>query len=183
MAKKLNFHGNIYENNTKVLIADVSASAVSGAAASATVVVDESTGASEFAFVIPQGSVGPTGPTGKTGNTGPTGPTGDTGNVGPTGPTGKTGNTGPTGPTGSTGDTGPVGPTGEGFSVYKTYASITAMNNDKANVPTGKFVMISSTVDDPDNAKLYVKNSSNAFTFITDLSGARKHWSYRSYGI
>ena len=128
MSKKLNFHGKIYEDNSKVLTANVSASATSGSAAGATVVVDDATGAASFAFVIPAGSVGPTGPTGAH---------------------------------------------GEGFSIYKTYASITAMNNDKANVPTGKFVMISSTVDDPDNAKLYVKNSSNAFTYLSDLSGAQ----------
>ena len=270
MSKKLNFHGKIYEDNSKVLTANVSASATSGSAAGATVVVDDATGAASFAFVIPAGSVGPTGPTGPSGDTGltgptgptgtagerggiylkvttapssyttaiggftpsyridlntvktqsgsstvkigdvieysyyhydvgyvdssyvytttrqsfrgstgATGPTGGTGDVGPTGPTGDTGSVGPTGPTGGTGNTGPTGPTGptgatgEGFSIYKTYASITAMNNDKANVPTGKFVMISSTVDDPDNAKLYVKNSSNAFTYLSDLSGAQ----------
>ena len=68
--------------------------------------------------------------------------------------------------------TGPQGPTGEGFAIYKTYASITDMEADAANVEEGKFVMITSTEDDPDNAKLYVKAESG-FNYVTDLSGAQ----------
>lgn len=68
--------------------------------------------------------------------------------------------------------TGPQGPAGEGFAIYKTYASVTDMEADAANVEEGKFVMISSTEDDPDNAKLYVK-ATDAFNFVTDLSGAQ----------
>lgn len=64
------------------------------------------------------------------------------------------------------------GDTGEGFSVFKTYASVTAMNADKANVPEGKFVLIASTEEDADNAKLYVKGVSD-FSFLTDMSGAQ----------
>lgn len=64
------------------------------------------------------------------------------------------------------------GHTGAPFSIYKTYASIAAMNADLANVPEGKFVIITSTVDDPDNAKLYVRGASS-FTYVTDLSGAQ----------
>ena len=45
------------------------------------------------------------------------------------------------------------------------------MEADAANVPEGMFVAISSTVEDPDNAKLYLKGQSS-FTFITDMSGA-----------
>lgn len=47
------------------------------------------------------------------------------------------------------------------------------MNLDfsNSNVKFGDFVIITSTVDDPDNAKLYVKTSSG-FNFITDMSGA-----------
>lgn len=45
------------------------------------------------------------------------------------------------------------------------------MNADKNNVAEGKFVLIASTVEDPDNAKLYVKGASD-FTYLTDLSGA-----------
>lgn len=68
--------------------------------------------------------------------------------------------------------TGPQGPAGEGFAIYKTYASVDAMEADAANVEEGKFVMISSTEEDPDNAKLYVKAESG-FNFVTDLSGAQ----------
>ena len=62
-------------------------------------------------------------------------------------------------------------PTWDAFAIYKTYSSIAAMNADKANVPEWKFVLITSTIDDPDNAKLYVKWASD-FTFLTDMSGA-----------
>lgn len=72
---------------------------------------------------------------------------------------------------GEKGDKGPKGDTGEGFSIYKTYASIAAMNADAANVPEGKFVIITSTVEEEDNAKLFCKNATG-FSFITDMSGA-----------
>jgi hypothetical protein len=64
-----------------------------------------------------------------------------------------------------------MGPTGEGFAIYKSYASITDMNQDAPNVPEGKFVVITSNPEDPDNAKLYVKGAVT-FSFVTDLSGA-----------
>ena len=89
------------------------------------------------------------------------------------GPTGATGPIGPIGPTGSTGKTGSIGPTGEGFGVYKTYQSISDMEADSDNVPAGKFVLIASNVEDPDNSKLYVKNTEGSFTFETDMSGAQ----------
>ncbi len=73
---------------------------------------------------------------------------------------------------GEQGVQGEKGATGEGFSIYKTYESVVAMNADIANVAEGKFVMITSTVEDEDNAKLYVRAKEN-FTFITDLSGAQ----------
>ena len=61
---------------------------------------------------------------------------------------------------------------GEGFSIYKTYETIALMNADAANVPDGRFVLISNdNVDDPDNAKLYVKDS-GVFRFLVDMSGA-----------
>lgn len=132
-----------------------------------------------------EGALGPTGPTGSVGPTGATGPTGSQGDVGPTGlqgPTGKIGPTGATGPTGPQGDrgevgptgsTGPTGATGEGFNIYNTYASIAEMIADYANVPIGKFVVIASSVEDVDNAKLFVRsNSEDYFSYITDLSGA-----------
>ena len=76
-------------------------------------------------------------------------------------------------PNGYTGATGPTGEQGEGFSIYETYASITAMESDAANVPTGKFVMITSNVEDPDNSKMYVKSSDGTFIFVNDLSGSQ----------
>lgn len=49
------------------------------------------------------------------------------------------------------------------------------MEADSANVPLNKFVMISSNVNDPDNAKLYVRTDSavSGFNFITDFSGTQ----------
>lgn len=97
---------------------------------------------------------------------------GDTGAIGPKGDTGPQGETGPKGATGDVGPKGEKGDTGEGFSIFKTYASVAAMNADKANVQQGKFVLIASNTDDVDNAKLYVKGATD-FTFLTDLSGAQ----------
>ena len=60
----------------------------------------------------------------------------------------------------------------EGFSVYRTYASIAAMNADLANVPEGKFVLINTNdVEQPDNAKLYVRGAVS-FEYLVDISGA-----------
>jgi hypothetical protein len=75
---------------------------------------------------------------------------------------------GATGPQGATGDTGPAGAP---FTIYRTYATIALMEADFANVPDGSFVAIQSNVEDPDNAKLYLRGNSE-FTFITDMSGA-----------
>lgn len=60
----------------------------------------------------------------------------------------------------------------EGFSIFRTYESIAAMNADKANVPEGKFVLINTgSVEDPDTARLYVKGPAD-FDFLVDMSGA-----------
>lgn len=59
-----------------------------------------------------------------------------------------------------------------GFRIYKTYPSVAAMNADLANVEEGRFVMIAGSTQDVDTGKLYVRGA-NAFTFITDLSGAQ----------
>lgn len=63
-----------------------------------------------------------------------------------------------------------------GFEIYRTYASVAAMNADAANVPEGKFVIIATTsATDPDNAKLYSRNASTAqqpFAFLSDLDQA-----------
>lgn len=67
------------------------------------------------------------------------------------------------------------GATGEGFRIDKTYASVSAMNAGYATdgVPEGGFVLINTDdVEDPDNAKLYVKGET-AYNFLTDLSGAQ----------
>ena len=78
------------------------------------------------------------------------------------------GEMGATGPQGATGETGPAGAP---FTIYRTYATIALMEADFANVPDGSFVAIQSNVEDPDNAKLYLRGNSE-FTFITDMSGA-----------
>lgn len=71
------------------------------------------------------------------------------------------------------GPVGPKGDTGEGFSVYKTFSSIEEMNNEATSVPEGKFVLIASNTEDPDNSKMFVKNNEGSFTFLNDLSGAQ----------
>ena len=78
------------------------------------------------------------------------------------------GEMGATGPQGATGETGPAGAP---FTIYRTYSTIALMEADFANVPDGSFVAIQSNVEDPDNAKLYLRGNSE-FTFITDMSGA-----------
>jgi len=44
------------------------------------------------------------------------------------------------------------------------------MNADAANVPAGKFVLITNN-QDPDNGQLYVKDA-NGFTYLADMSAA-----------
>lgn len=62
---------------------------------------------------------------------------------------------------------------GKNFSVYKTYESIAAMQADLSNVQEGEFVLISNdNMEDPDNAKLYVRTSSG-FNYLVDMSGAK----------
>ena len=122
----------------------------------------------------PTGPVGPTGPQGPQGVQGGTGKTGPVGPTGPQGPQGTAGSAGAKGPTGPVGPTGAKGATGDGFSIYKSYSSIASMNADAANVPTGKFVIITTgNKSDADNGKLYIKNSSGGFTFQTYMNGAQ----------
>ena len=61
---------------------------------------------------------------------------------------------------------------GEPFSIYKTYESIELMEADSGNIPEGKFVMIVNDVEQEDNARVYIKNSSG-LSFVVDMSGAR----------
>lgn len=69
------------------------------------------------------------------------------------------------------GETGPIGPQGEPFTIKKTYSSVSEMNTDFNNMTLGDYVMIASSVEVEDNAKLYTKGQS-AWIFITDFSGA-----------
>lgn len=97
------------------------------------------------------------------------------GSKGDKGDPGEQGIQGPQGNPGPQGIQGPKGEKGDPFSIYKTYTSISAMNADATNVPDGMFVLIENGVDDPDSAKLYVRTTdgSEAFQYITDLSGAQ----------
>ena len=105
--------------------------------------------------------------------TGPKGDKGDPGEKGDTGETGPKGEAGERGEKGDQGSQGEQGPKGDPFTVKKTFASVEEMNNySGSDVVEGDFVIISSTVDDPDNGKLYVK-AAVGYTFITDLSGAQ----------
>lgn len=67
---------------------------------------------------------------------------------------------------------GQPGPQGEPFRIKKEYASVAEMNADFDNMNVGDYVMIASTVEIEDNAKLYVKGDSQ-WIFITDFSGAQ----------
>ncbi len=148
----------------------------------------------------PQGEQGPVGPVGPAGPDGPIGPQGIQGVQGPRGDRGATfvpsvsttgdiswsndgGLTnpdtvsikGPQGPQGPQGIQGPKGDRGDPFSISKTYPGVYEMNADYDNteVKIGDMVLISTVdVDDPDNAKLYVKTETN-FRYISDLSGAQ----------
>lgn len=67
-----------------------------------------------------------------------------------------------------------VGPAGT-FRISKVYNSVAAMNAGYATdgVPVGGLVIIETgNVDDPDNAKLYVKGDA-AYEYLSDLSGAQ----------
>ena len=77
---------------------------------------------------------------------------------------------------GEKGDKGDPGERGEGFRIQETYKSFSDMEAASLTdgVPAGGFVLISTDdVEDPDNAKLYVKTSTGAYKFLTDLSGAQ----------
>ena len=103
---------------------------------------------------------------GARGRMGPVGRQGDKGDKGAPGEVGPQGEQGPQGVQGI------QGVPGEPFQIKKLYASAAEMEADTlGDVQSGEFVMISSSVEDPDNSKLYVKTDSG-FNFITDLSGA-----------
>lgn len=79
-----------------------------------------------------------------------------------------------TGEQGLQGLQGVPGEPGKPFSIEKTYNSIEAMNAGFSSdgVSEGGFVVITSGVDDEDNAKLFLKGN-DGYVFITDLSGAQ----------
>lgn len=108
---------------------------------------------------------------GEKGDKGDTGEQGIQGEKGEQGAQGVQGEQGLQGIQGEQGVAGTDGKDGKDFSIYKTYASVASMEADKANVEEGNFVMIASSVEDEDNAKLYVKGETD-FVFISDLSGA-----------
>lgn len=97
---------------------------------------------------------------------------GEKGDTGEQGPQGIQGVQGEQGIQGIQGEQGPVGPQGEPFTIAKTYSSVEEMQNDFDNMQVGDYVMIASSVDDENNAKLYVKTAT-AWVFITDFSGAQ----------
>ena len=104
---------------------------------------------------------------------GPQGIQGEKGEKGDQGPQGLQGVQGPQGKTGDVGPRGPQGPAGKNFNIKKTFPSIQEMNNSKgAGFEDGDFTVIASTVDDPDNSKMFVWDGSK-FTYISDLSGAQ----------
>lgn len=68
---------------------------------------------------------------------------------------------------------------GDAFSIKKVYSSIAALQADvnKMEVEIGDFVLVNTNnVEDPDNAKLYVKNKkvdgTYSYDFLVDMSGA-----------
>ena len=101
------------------------------------------------------------------------------GEPGPKGDPGEKGDKGDPGVPGQDGAPGPKGDKGDPFTVKKTFASIYEMEHyvpgpGDVVINPGDFVMITTTVEDPDNAKLYIKgNGEFEYHFITDLSGAQ----------
>ena len=67
---------------------------------------------------------------------------------------------------------GPIGPQGEAFQIKKTYSTVAEMTADFNNMQLGDYVMIASTVETEDNAKLYTRGESR-WIFISDFSGAQ----------
>lgn len=73
------------------------------------------------------------------------------------------------------GEKGDKGDRGDGIDIVRSFTTIAEMLTGAATdgVPVGKFVVIASgNVDDPENARLYVKTE-NGYLYLTDLSGAQ----------
>lgn len=77
-------------------------------------------------------------------------------------------------PRGLTGERGFRGPAGKAFHIQQTFPSIKEMEASQGkDFEDGDFALITSTVDDPDNSKLYVWSDTNKkFNYMNDLSGA-----------
>ena len=80
------------------------------------------------------------------------------------------------------GPQGIQGPQGEAFKIKKTYPSIEAMQNDFDNMEVGDYVMIVTSIELEDNAKLYARTETE-WVFITDFSGATGIQGERGIGI
>ena len=63
---------------------------------------------------------------------------------------------------------------GEGFKISKVFPSITAMQEYRGDdLKGGDFVIITSNVEDEDNAKLFIYSGTpGSYTFLVDMSGA-----------
>lgn len=62
---------------------------------------------------------------------------------------------------------------GDPFVIQKVFSSVAEMNAySGTDIRVGQFAVIASTVEDEDNAKMFVKTGSG-YSFITDLSGAQ----------
>ena len=66
-------------------------------------------------------------------------------------------------------------PVGRPFQIKKTFASVSAMSSyTGTDIEPFDMVMIDSNVDDPNNARLYMRSGgNNSWIYITDLSGAQ----------
>lgn len=96
----------------------------------------------------------------------PRGAKGDQGDQGIQGIQGVPGRPGDRGPDGKQ---GPQGEPGKPFSISKVFKSKAEMKGD--GLSEGDFAIIASSVNDPDNASLFVWDGKE-FNFIVDLSGA-----------
>ena len=99
------------------------------------------------------------------------GPKGDNGDRGVQGIQGSQGVPGKQGAQGIQGPQGPKGDPGKPFVIDKVYDSVTAMEAD-TNLAAGSFTLISSNVEDPDNAKLYYFDG-KSHNLLGDLSGSQ----------
>jgi hypothetical protein len=114
-----------------------------------------------------QGNQGPIGPQGIKGDKGDQG---DRGFQGFQGIQGTVGTQGTTGAQGAKGDQGYQGITGQGFIIYQTYNSVSALLADNT-CPDGQFGLVGGSLSqsDPDYGKLYLR-SGGVWSFTTDMS-------------